>query len=339
MSWVCVRRLGSKSAVRSWPNERPESMSKVRKGMVKGPCRDARQRWGCAAIDIVLQCIERIRCVVFGMRSDRAIRPQQCRSLAVEIVIGDHVECDTLHREPIDQMGVGGKMPHAGTAGIEERDVSGPHRQQWPAQARIADAATVRMPVVGRRAIFGMLVGIPRIGMPLGLPRAKGVVDATALVIAIDLIGEGRGQKDDRRRRGARPRQHINRHDVRDVITAQADAVNPRRNSVGDVESEVGFPAAIVEIVLGLGLSFFLWIKFSRLMITAVCLFGGFWILIFLINYPSTLSNVVLWLAQPLLIAMGHGSLILFSVVPFATYRAARFHRFNSLISKRSLRR
>jgi hypothetical protein len=68
-------------------------------------------------------------------------------------------------------------------------------------------------------------------------------------MIAIDLIGERRGQKDDRRRRGTRRRQHINWHDVLDIITAQPDAVNPGGHSGGNVEDEVGFPAAIVQIV------------------------------------------------------------------------------------------
>ena len=94
-----------------------------------------------------------------------------------------------------------------------------------------------------------MLVGIPRIGMPLGLTSAKGVVDIVALMVAIDLVGEGRGQKDDRRRRGPRRWQHIDRHDVLDIVTAQADAVNPGGHSGGNLEDEVGFPAAIVEII------------------------------------------------------------------------------------------
>jgi hypothetical protein len=38
-----------------------------------------------------------------------------------------------------------------------------------------------------------MLGGIPRIGAPLGLPCAKGVVDIAALMVAVDLVGEGRG--------------------------------------------------------------------------------------------------------------------------------------------------
>jgi hypothetical protein len=42
--------------------------------------------------------------------------------------------------------------------------------------------------------------------------------------------------------------------------------------------------------LLGLGFSFFLWVKFPRLMITAACLFGGFWILIFLINVSAHLK-------------------------------------------------
>src|SRR6516164_4428798 len=147
-------------------------------------------------------------------------------------------------------MCVGWKMSDTRTAAVEECDVSGPHRQERAAQARIADAAAVRVLVVGRRAIFGVLVGIPRIGMPLGLPSAKGVVDATALMIAIDLVGESGGQKDDRRRRGSGRWQHIDRHDVLDIVTAQADAVNPGGHSGGNLEDEVGFPAAIVEIVL-----------------------------------------------------------------------------------------
>src|SRR6516165_9022019 len=146
-------------------------------------------------------------------------------------------------------MCVGGKMSGTRTAAVEERDVSGPHRQERPAQARMADAAAVRVLVVGRRAIFGMLVGIPRIGIPLGLPSAKGVVDATALMIAIDLVGESRGQKDDRRRRGPGRWQYVYRHDVLDIVTAQADAVNPAGHSGGNLEDEVGFPAAIVEII------------------------------------------------------------------------------------------
>ena len=140
-------------------------------------------------------------------------------------------------------------MSHPRTAGVEERHVSGPHRQQGPALARIADAAAVGMLVVGRSTIFGVLGGIPRIGTPLGLTRAKGVVDIVALMVAIDLVGEGRCQKDDRRSRGARRWQHIDRHDVLDVVTAQADAVNPGGQSGGNIEDEVGLPAAIVEIV------------------------------------------------------------------------------------------
>ena len=65
-----------------------------------------------------------------------------------------------------------------------------------------------------------MLGGIPRIGPPLGLTRAKGVVDIVALMVAIDLVGEGRGQKDDRRRRLTRRWQHIDRHYVLDVAAA-----------------------------------------------------------------------------------------------------------------------
>jgi hypothetical protein len=142
-------------------------------------------------------------------------------------VIGDHVEGETFDREPIDQMGIGGKMPHARSAGVEKSHISGAHRQQWPAKARIADTAAVRMLVVGRSAVFGMLVGIPRISAPLGLTRAKSVVDTAALMVPIDLIGEGRGQKDDRRCGAPWSRQHIERHDVLDIITTQADAVNP----------------------------------------------------------------------------------------------------------------
>src|SRR5260370_17135076 len=83
-------------------------------------------------------------------------------------------------------MGVGGKMSHTRSALVEKRDVAGPHCQQWPAQARIADAAAVPMPVVGRGAEFGMLVGVPRIGMPFGLASTQGAVDAAAPLIALD---------------------------------------------------------------------------------------------------------------------------------------------------------
>src|SRR5271167_240568 len=71
----------------------------------------------------------------------RAIRLQQHRSRAVGVVIGDDVECDTLDFESIDQMGIGGKMPYARSAVVENGDVPGPHRQQRPAKAGIADAA------------------------------------------------------------------------------------------------------------------------------------------------------------------------------------------------------
>src|SRR6516165_11304397 len=62
-------------------------------------------------------------------------------------------------------------------------------------------------------------------------------------------VEEGRGQKDDRRSRDARRWQRIDRHDVLDVVTAQADAVNPGGHPDGNLEDEVGLPAAIIEII------------------------------------------------------------------------------------------
>jgi len=135
------------------------------------------------------------------------IRLQQRRPLAVEVVIGDHVERLADGQGHLDQMGVGGKMPEARATIVEIRDVAGTHRQQRPTQARIADAAAVRMRVVGRGAILDLLLGVPGIGTPRGLPRAECVVDIAALMIPVDLVGEGGREKDDRRGRGASRRQ------------------------------------------------------------------------------------------------------------------------------------
>src|SRR5262249_17482404 len=106
------------------------------------------------------------------------------------------------------------------------------------------------MCVVGRGAVLGLLLGIPRISAPRSLPRTKRVIDIAALVVAIDLAGEGGGEKDNRPGRSGSRRQHIERHDVLNILATQADAVPPRSRSLGDVDREVGFPATIVEVIL-----------------------------------------------------------------------------------------
>jgi len=62
-------------------------------------------------------------------------------------------------------------------------------------------------------------------------------------MVAIDLVGEGRGQKDNRRGRGTRWRQDVDRHDVFDVTAAQADAINPGRHSGRNFDGEIRFPS------------------------------------------------------------------------------------------------
>ena len=147
-------------------------------------------------------------------------------------------------------MRVGREMPQPRAARVVVGDVAGPHRQQRPAQARIADAAAVRVLVVGRGGVFRVLVSVPRIGAPPGLARLKALRRVAAPVVAIDLVGEGRGQKHDRRRCRAFRRQDVDRHDVLRLAAAQPHAVNAGRHSLGDVHGEIGVPAAIVEIVL-----------------------------------------------------------------------------------------
>src|SRR5438105_29186 len=130
---------------------------------------------------------------------DGPIRPQQRHLLAIQIMVGDDVEGDALHRQPIGQVRIGREMPQARAAAIDIGDVAGPHREERPAHARIADAAAIGMLVIGRAGIFGVIVGIPRIGAPIGLTVAERVVEIAALMIAVDLIygNHQRGNLDD----------------------------------------------------------------------------------------------------------------------------------------------
>jgi hypothetical protein len=138
----------------------------------------------------------------------------------MEVVVSDHIEGDALDRKPIDQMAIARKMPHSGSASVEKGDVSRTHCQERPAHARITDAAAVQVFIVGRSAVSGMLVGIPGVGTPFGLPLAKGIVDAAAPMVSIDLVREGRCQKGDRCRCDTRWRKDVDWYDVLDLTAA-----------------------------------------------------------------------------------------------------------------------
>jgi hypothetical protein len=133
---------------------------------------------------------------------------------------------------------------------VEIGDVTRPHRQQRPAHARIADAAAVQMHVVSRRGIFRVLVDVPRIGAPLGLPSMKFRVGIAAPVIAVDLIGEGRREEDEWLPGAAFGWQYIERHDVLEAAAAQPHAIYPGRHVLGDLDGEIRCPVAVVQIVL-----------------------------------------------------------------------------------------
>ena len=181
---------------------------------------------------------------------DGPIRPQQRHLLAIQIMVGDDVEGDALHRQPIGQVRIGREMPQPRAAVIDIGDVAGPHREERPAHARIADAAAIGMLVIGRAGIFGVIVGIPRIGAPIGLTVAERVVEIAALMIAVDLIGEGGSEKGDRRCGAPPRRQDIERHDVLQFAAAEPHAIDAARHALGDLDREIGLPFAIVEIVL-----------------------------------------------------------------------------------------
>jgi hypothetical protein len=128
--------------------------------------------------------------VVFRVRprDHGVVGPQQCIAFAIKVVVGHHIKADALCRQPVEKVGIGREVPQAGPAPVEIGDVSGPHRQQRTTLTRIADAAAVAMRVVGRGAVFRVVLGIPRVGAPLGLPRAKRIVDIALLVVAVNLM-------------------------------------------------------------------------------------------------------------------------------------------------------
>src|SRR6516164_3148057 len=96
-------------------------------------------------------------------------------------------------------MGVGREMPQPRTARIVIGDIAGPHRQQRPPCARIADTAAVSVHVVGRGGVFRMILRIPLVGTPFRFPLTERIVDIAALVVSVDLIGECGGDKYQRR--------------------------------------------------------------------------------------------------------------------------------------------
>ena len=105
------------------------------------------------------------------------------------------------------------------------------------------------MRVVGRGAVFRVVLGIPRVGAPFGLPRAKRIVDIAALVVAVNLIGEGRGKKNEWRGGDTRTWQDIDRHDVLLAAAAQTHPMGAGGHGAGNRHVEIRLPAAIVQII------------------------------------------------------------------------------------------
>jgi hypothetical protein len=188
-----------------------------------------------AGINVFLQRLKRIRRVVLRVRprDHGMVRPQQCITLAIKVVVGHDIKADALCRQPVEEAGIGGEVPQAGPTPVEIGDVSGPHRKERTTLTRIADAAAIAMRVVGRGAVFRVVLGIPRVGAPFGLPRAKRIVDIAALVVAVNLIGEGRGKKNEWRSGDTRRWQDIDRHDVLLAAAAQTHAIDARGHGVG----------------------------------------------------------------------------------------------------------
>src|SRR5260370_1059948 len=114
----------------------------------------------------------------------------------------------------------------------------------------VGDARAIAVEIVGREAVILVVVGIVGGGFPVGDPLAERLVEDAAREIAIDLIGEGRGDVADLAARLADLRAHEERDDVAMRPAAQLDAVDAASHVLGNREAEIVGPAAIVQIVV-----------------------------------------------------------------------------------------
>jgi hypothetical protein len=105
------------------------------------------------------------------------------------------------------------------------------------------------MAVVGGAAINREIAGIVRIGAPFGHARLVGRVVVAAGVVGIGLIGEGRGQEDHRRRRRAFRRQDVEGQPVLAGRAGEVQGIGAAIKALRHGELEIGFPAAIAEVV------------------------------------------------------------------------------------------
>ncbi len=106
------------------------------------------------------------------------------------------------------------------------------------------------MEVVGREPVVLVVVGIVGRRLPVGDALAEGLVVEAAREIAVDLVGEGRGDVADLGLRLADLRAHEEGDDVAVRPAAQLHAVDAASHVLGHGEAEIVGPAAIVQVVV-----------------------------------------------------------------------------------------
>src|SRR5690606_16814507 len=127
-----------------------------------------------AAIAVGFERIQHLARVILRVRTGHhhAVGLQELVALVVQLPVCDDVVAVALGLEPRDEVRVGRVMPQAGAANLRVRkgDVADAQIEHRPVPGGKADAAAVRVSVVGGKAVLRVLAWIVRIGAPgLGL--------------------------------------------------------------------------------------------------------------------------------------------------------------------------
>ena len=143
-------------------------------------------------------------------------------ALEVQVLVGEEVDLELLHVEPVDEVRVGHELPRV--VGLDLR----PHVGDRPQPRRVADAAAVAVPRVEAQR-------------PERAGPGAGVGE----------VAEGRDQQRDlRRRRLPLLRPDRERHVVLEAAAAQPRRVDPRLQRVRHAELEPHLPAGVVDVVV-----------------------------------------------------------------------------------------